>query len=78
MRGNGVIVLRQENHGFHEHGSLQGAKAEARRLAETLGGTLVVYVPVAVITPAPKTVERSALPDFVREELRGEGDDLPF
>ena len=77
MRGDGVIVLRVQQHSFHEHTSLQGAKAEARRLAETIGGQFVVYFPVAVIEPAPKTVERDAMPERVSDELRGV-EDFPF
>lgn len=56
-RGRGPIVLRVLNaYGFHEHGTIQQAKVEAERLAQTLGGEFVVYVPVASVQPAPKTI----------------------
>jgi hypothetical protein len=56
-RGKGPIVLRVANeYGFHEHGTIAAAKAEAERLAEQVGGEFVVYVPLAIVRPAPKTV----------------------
>ena len=81
MKGTGVIVLRQENHHFFEHQSIQCAKAEARRLAESLGGTLVVYVPITVITPAPKTVEHAVVDEQLVADIERTvqfDDDLPF
>lgn len=71
MNGNGVIVVRLDNsYNFHEHTSLQSARAEAHRLAAAVGGRFVVYVPVATVEPAPKTLETQ-----VRVE---DADDFPF
>jgi hypothetical protein len=73
--GSGPIVLRVTNgYSFHEHGTIGQAKAEAARLVERLGGECVVYVPVAVVSPAPKTITRDVTPiDAPRID-----DDLPF
>lgn len=73
--GRGPIVLRVENgYAFHEHGTIGQAKAEAARLVATLGGTCVVYVPVALVELPPKVVVTSLLPNSNALE----DDDLPF
>lgn len=54
--GKGSIVLRVTNgYGFSEHSTIAQAKAEAARLAERMGGKYVVYVPVAIVEPMPRT-----------------------
>lgn len=74
MKGDGVIVVRLENsHSFHEHQGLGAAKAEAHRLARTVGGTFVVYVPVAIIEQTPPTQETVVQIPGVDID-----DDLPF
>lgn len=74
-QGRGPIVLRVENgYGFHEHGTIGQAKAEAERLALAVGGSYVVYVPVAVVSPAPKTITRDVTP----VGALALDDDLPF
>jgi len=79
-RGRGPIVLRIQNeYRFHEHGTIGQAKAEAARLAERIGGSFVVYVPVALVEPAPKVVTTSLLPEAPEGFPRPlEDDDLPF
>ncbi len=81
MNGTGVIVMRISNggsdngHRYHEHASLQSAKAEAHRLAATIDGDFVVYVPVAVIRKTPPTIaELVQIPDC-RVDIN---DELPF
>lgn len=72
MTGKRPIVVRLENsYQFHEHGSIDAAKAEAHRLARTssVGGTLVVYAPVAIITRTPETTETPVTPsDFAASD----------
>lgn len=70
--GAGPIVLRVENgYGFCEHNTVAEAEREASRLAERLGGSFVVLVPVAIVRPAPKTVsttvEISDLAAYLRD-----------
>lgn len=67
--GTGPIVLRVENgYGFHEHITVGDAVVEATRLAEKCGGTFVVYMPVAIVTPAPRTITKNLVPDHVLEQ----------
>lgn len=74
--GRGAIVLRVQNgYSFHEHGSVDAARAEAARLAERMGGEFVVLVPVAIVKPAPKTVEESI--DLLNPK-RDTEDEYPF
>jgi hypothetical protein len=73
MKGNGVIIVRLENsYNYYEHMSLLNAKAEAHRLAESIGGKFVVYVPVVLVERTPKTQETPV------KDWHGEDDDLPF
>lgn len=73
MKGDGVIVVRLENsHNFHEHQSLMAARAEAHRLARSVGGTFAIYVPVALVEQTPPTQET---PVNIAD---AQFDDLPF
>jgi hypothetical protein len=57
ITGKGAIVLRVQNgYTFHEHHTVESAKTEAERLASGVGGDFIVYVPVAIVRPAPRTV----------------------
>jgi hypothetical protein len=73
MKGDGVIVLRLENNQqYFEHETLAAARTEAHRLARTVGGSFVVYVPVGIVESTPPTQERVVeIPD-------ARFDDLPF
>lgn len=76
MTGKRPIVIRLENsYQFHEHSTLEDAKREAHRLAAELGvgGTFVVYAPIAIITKTPPTQETAVEP--VGDQWP---DDLPF
>lgn len=63
MNGHGAIVVNLKDgkangiHAFHEHTFIADAKREAERLCGYHGGTFVVYVPVAIMTPPPKVME---------------------
>lgn len=73
MQGRGPIVLRLENHGFHEHFDRGAAEREAQRLAEVTQGECVVYIPVYSAAPAPKVVTKvldSVQADYVILEPR--------
>jgi hypothetical protein len=80
MTGNGVIVMAireggysDNGHRYFEHSSLQSAKAEAHRLAEYNVAKFVVYVPVAIVERAPRTVEHDVSQQFAMNE-----DPIPF
>jgi hypothetical protein len=84
MKGDGLICLKIDQHGFHEHASYVGARAEANRLAETLRSAIVVYVPVLMVAPPKRTIETpiEVEPNLLRSMREGrvtdETDDLPF
>lgn len=58
MIGNGAIVFRLNNgQNFVEHDTVEVARLEAHRLASSIGGSFVVYVPVVIVERAPQTKE---------------------
>lgn len=61
MNGTGPICLKVDQHTYHEHASLASARAEARRLATTLGSDIVVYAPIYRVT-APREATEQLLP----------------
>jgi hypothetical protein len=74
MTGSGPIVLRIQQHGYHEHMDVPSAHVEAKRLCEELGGAFVIYVPVGIVRPAEKTTtERLPGTRYLEDD-----DDLPF
>lgn len=73
MKGNGVIVMRLDNghRPFFEHPTLGSARIEAHRLAHSVGGEFVIYVPIAVVRAAVVEEIAIQIPD-------AHFDDLPF
>jgi hypothetical protein len=81
MNGLKPICLLLRNHRFYEHETVVSAKAEAERLATTLEGITVVYVPVAIVTPPTRMRTTPVTHDpaqFKLAGLVGDDDDLPF
>jgi hypothetical protein len=60
MTGRKPIVCRLENNHFAEHTDTAMAQREAERLARSVGGEFVVYVPVVSVKKTDITVERIA------------------
>lgn len=79
MRGKGPICLRLANHTFHEHDSLESARREAHRLADQTQSSVVVYMPVLLMTPPAKSIQHYLLTHGELTELeQAANDDLPF
>lgn len=83
MDGQGVIVMAineqgysDNGHRYFEHSSLQAAKAEAHRLAEYNTAKFVVYVPVAIVERAPRTIEHDVAQRFVLAD--GNDNPIPY
>lgn len=77
MKGRSPIVLRMENHAFFEHADAEGALAEAKRLANDVGGTFVVYVPVLAVSKPLFPIVRRIPVEGIAGNL-ADDDDLPF
>jgi hypothetical protein len=60
MTGRKAIVCRLDNNHFHEHSDVASAQREAERLARSVGGEFVVYVPLISVKKDDIKIERIA------------------